>query len=96
MNAHDMGNARYSTTLLTSGLINTMPENPPEAVVLILKITATMSKAKHLKDVHTAVHARNDCKMALRCKSQSGIAKVGHKLGIIGDEFVGVGGEVRG
>ena len=55
-----------------------------------------MGKAEHLEDIHTAVHAGNNCEVSPRRKGKSCITKVGHKLGVVGHQFVGVRGEVGG
>ena len=55
-----------------------------------------MFEAEHLEDVHTAVHARHDCKMQQRGERQPNIAELRDKSRIIQQKFRGARGKVIG
>jgi len=55
-----------------------------------------MGKAKHLEDIHAAVHARNDGEVAFRGKCKAGIGKLADELCIFIDKFVSVWRKVGG
>lgn len=59
-------------------------------------VGVTMGKPEHLKDVHAAVHAGNDCKVSPGGKGQSGVLKIGDEPGVVGDEFIRTWAEVGG
>ena len=55
-----------------------------------------MVEAQHLEDVHAAVHAGDDGKVALGRKGETRISEGLDETGVIEDKFVGVGGKVGG
>jgi hypothetical protein len=46
-------------------------------------VSITVSEAQHLEDVHSAVHARNDCEVSLWGEGQSSIGKGTDEFGVV-------------
>ena len=55
-----------------------------------------MVEAEHLENVHSAIHAGDDGKVALGCQGEASVSEVLDKTSVIEDKFLGVWGKVGG